>query len=305
MTSKKDQKRVVNISSILILICIMLFSFKPKEKYIGIQLWSVRADMAEDPEATLEKLGKMGYKYIEAAGYADEKFYGMSPEKFRKIVEANGMTFLSSHINAHLPDDPDFADEAGLPKNKKKWKELMEWWDKAIEAHSAVGAKYIIQASMGKIGHESLAGLKNYCDYFNEVGEKCNEKGIKFGFHNHAEEFAELEGNIIYDFMLENTDPDKVHFQIDLYWIWKENKDPVKYFNNYPGRFETWHIKDKKEIGESGKINFEYIFNNAEKSGKKYIIVEIENYNHEPLKSAKISLDYLLKADYVKAKKIK
>lgn len=272
---------------------VLLFSCEQpneEEKFIGIQLWSVRNDMNQDPAATLEKLGEMGYKFVEAAGYSDGEFYGMEPAAFQSLVEANDMVFLSSHIGHDLPDE-------------NNWDDAMAWWDQAIEAHADAGVKYIVQPSMSNAGYESLDGLKRYCEYFNRIGEKCNEHDIRFGYHNHDDEFETLEGELIYDFMLNNTSPEKVMFQLDLYWIYKGGKDPVAYFENYPGRFEIWHVKDEKEVGESGKIDFERIFNNAGKSGMEYIIVEVESYNYEPLESVKVSLEYLSEADYVEARR--
>jgi sugar phosphate isomerase/epimerase len=132
------------------------------------------------------------------------------------------------------------------------------------------------------------------------VGEKCNAKGIRFGYHNHDKEFTEVDGVVRYDYMLQNTDPEKVFFQLDLYWIVVGGKDPVDYFNNYPGRFLLWHVKDEKELGESGMMDFENMFAEAEVSGMEHIIVEVERYNYTPLESVKMSYDFLMEADYVK-----
>jgi sugar phosphate isomerase/epimerase len=85
-----------------------------------------------------------------------------------------------------------------------------------------------------------------------------------------------------------------------LYWIVVGGKDPVDYFNRYPGRFELWHVKDEKELGESGKMDFEPMFAAAEISGKKHIIVEVEKYNFEPIVSVEKSYQFLMEADYVK-----
>ena len=260
---------------------------KETEKFIGIQLWSVRNDMNADPAGTLKALGEMGYGFIEAAGYNDGKFYGMDPVEFKELVEANGMKFLGSHTGQDIPEDVDMD-------------EVMAWWDKALDAHKAAGVEYVVMPWMGRTGHESLAGLKRYCDYFNAVGEKANSKGLRFGFHNHAEEFKELEGEVIYDFMLNNTDPEKVMFQIDLYWVVVGGADPVDYFQRFPGRFESWHVKDEQEVGASGNIDFERIWGYAELSGMESYVVEVEDYNYEPLESVRISLEYLMNADFVK-----
>ena len=153
---------------------------------------------------------------------------------------------------------------------------------------------------MARNAYESLEGIKRYCEYFNQVGEKCNAKGIRFGYHNHANEFrTEFEDKPLYDWMLELTDPDKVMFQLDLYWIVEGGKDPLNYFDRYPGRFEVWHIKDKEELGASGMMDFESMFAAREKSGAKYGVVEVEKYNFEPEVSCRMSFEFLQNAEFV------
>lgn len=277
----------------LMLIAIVSMSFtsceKKVEKEIGLQLWSIRDAMRDDATATIQRVGEIGYDFIEAANYADGQFYGMDPLDFKKLLNDNGVEFLASHTGKALPDSA-------------TWDETMAWWDACIDAHAAAGVKYIVQPFMCQKGYGSVEDLKAYCDYFNIVGEKCNAKGIRFGYHNHDGEFNNPleDGSVRYDFMLNNTDPEKVFFQIDLYWIVVGGKDPVDYFNRYPGRFELWHVKDEKELGESGKMNFEPIFAAAEISGMKHIIVEVEKYNFEPIVSVEKSYQFLMEADYVK-----
>lgn len=255
-------------------------------KVIGLQLWSVKDDMKTDAKTTIAKVGAMGYQFIEAAGYGDGKFYGIEPAEFKALSEANKLTFLASHTGQGLPDSV-------------KWAETMAWWDTCIAAHKAAGVSYIVQPWMGKEAYGSLDTLKMYCDYFNAVGEKCNAAGIRFGYHNHDGEFKEVEGQVIYDFMLKNTDPSKVMFEMDLFWITKGGKNPVDYFNAYPGRFELWHVKDQAEVG-AGPMDFKPIFENAANSGVKKIIVEVEEYNFTPIESVQKSLEFLQNAEFVK-----
>jgi len=282
-------KNQISVILAVVMISTLLFSCTKKQepKNIGLQLWSIKDDMKNDPKATIEKLGKVGYKYVEAAGYSDGKFYGLAPEEFKALVEANGMQFLGSHTGQDVPDST-------------KWDSTMMWWDKCIDAHLAAGVKYIVQPWMGNVGYESIAGLKRYCDYFNAVGEKCNAKGIRFGYHNHDKEFTAINDTVIYDFMLQNTDPTKVMFQLDLFWIMEGGGLALDYFAKYPGRFESWHIKDDAEVGASGKMDFAPIFAEAEKAGLKYTVVEVEKYNFEPLVSVQKSLEFLNNAEYVK-----
>lgn len=103
------------------------------------------------------------------------------------------------------------------------------------------------------------------------------------------------------DYMIENTNPEYVFFQMDVYWIVRGQHSPVDYFNKYPGRFTMLHIKDDKEIGDSGMVGFDAIFRNAKVAGVKHIVAEIEGYSCPVEESVKKSLDYLLDAPFVKA----
>jgi sugar phosphate isomerase/epimerase len=229
----------------------------------------------------------MGYTFVEPAGYRDGKFYGMDPVEFKALCEKNGMHVLSSHTSHDLPDSTNYE-------------ETMAWWDQCIDAHVAAGAKYIVQPSMGRSAYESIENIGKWCAYFNEVGEKCNAKGIRFGYHNHSNEFTTVFGDtILYDFMLQNTDPAKVMFQLDLYWCVEGGKNPVDYFNKYPGRFELWHIKDKEEIGASGMMDFASIWAARDVSGMKYGIVEVEKYNFDQFTSCAKSYEFLNNAEYI------
>ena len=290
MSLKSNVKKSLIIMTLTVFVASGLVSFtaSKKAKEVGVQLYSVRDDMKKDVKGTVEKIGAMGYKMAEAAGYSDGKFYGMEPAAFKALCDASGLNFFSSHCGQPVPD------QAG-------WDACMKWWDACIAAHKAAGVKYIVQPSMDKVGYESLAGTKRYCDYFNAVGAKCNATGIRFGYHNHSGEFKDVEGQTIYDYMLKNTDPSKVMFEMDLYWITEGGKNPVDYFTKYPGRFELWHVKDYKELGGSdAKMNFKPIFENAKKAGMKHYIVEVEEFNSKPMEGMKQSLEFLQKADYVK-----
>ena len=252
-----------------------------KDKFIGLQLYSLREAMKEDPKGTVEKVGAMGYNFVEAADFSEGKFYGMEPLEFKKLCEDNGLEFLGSHTGQNLP-------------TKENWDETMAWWDMAIDAHAKAGVKWIVQPWMSEEGYKSLDGLKAYMKYFNAVGEKCNARGIKFGYHNHDKEFTtEFDGKPLYDHMLALSNPDHMMFQLDLYWITKGGKDPLAYFKKYPGRFMIWHIKDEKELGESGEMDFNKIFKHKKESGLKYGVVEVEQYNFAPIESVEKSLDYM------------
>lgn len=285
------KRSLLSVVMLLIVAGFVLTTFdscKPAKKNIGLQLYSIRDSINRDVPAAIAKVAEMGYTFVEPAGYRDGKFYGMEPAAFKALCEENKMTVLSSHTGRPVPDSTNYE-------------ETMAWWDTCIDAHLAAGAKFLVQPSMGRSAYESLEGLKKWCDYFNEVGTKCNAKGIRFGYHNHDREFSTKPDSIIsvYDFMLQNTDPAKVMFEMDLYWTVVGGANPVDYFNKYPGRFELWHIKDKEEIGASGMMDFAAIWKGAAQSGMKYGIVEVEKYNFDQFTSCKVSNDFLNAAEYV------
>jgi sugar phosphate isomerase/epimerase len=293
MRSKQILKQITRAFSIIMLVFIVTASasnemLSKQKKDIYIQLFSVRDDIRKDFDNTIAALAEMGYAGIEAANYSDGRFYGLTPIEFKSKIESTGMTVLSSHIRKSLNEDIALTD----------WDEIWEWWDVAIEAHKAAGMTHIVIASMPQL--KTLADLKVYCDYYNQIGEKCNEAGLKFGYHNHFFEFNRIQGQIMYDYMLMHTDPEKVFFQMDVFWVVRAGRSPVEYFNKFPGRFELLHIKDNKELGQSGMVGFDAIFSNTDVAGTKYLIVEVGRYNYPPLESVKMSLEYLFELSEVK-----
>lgn len=257
------------------------------KKNIGIQLVSVKEAMLANPSETLEQLGKIGYNFIETFVYDNRKFYDMSPKEFKALVEKNGMKFTGSMTFKDLPQDGN-------------WESTMDWWRNCIDDHVEAGVEYLTTSNNEIHKITSIKDLKLYCDYYNAIGKLCHERGIQFGLHNHAEEFKKVDGITIYDYFLENTDPKIVRFQSDLYWMKIGGVNPIDYFKKYPGRFFSWHVKDNQEVGASGTVNFNEIFEYAQKAGLQYNLVEVENYNYAPIKSVELSYNYLINIEFAK-----
>ena len=283
-------KTIRNI--ITVMACGVLFagccsSQQPKE--MVVQLYSVR-DLIGNPELyaqnhvqVLQAIADMGYTGVEAAHYDKGLLYGISPEEFKADMEAAGLEVVSSHINRGLT-------EAELASGD--FSEGLAWWDEAITAHKAAGMKYIVCPWLGV--PETLKDLKSYCDYYNEIGRRCKAAGMEFGYHNHAHEFSKVDDVVMLDYMLQNTDPELVFFQMDVYWVVYGNASPVEYFENYPGRWKVLHIKDKKEIGQSGMVGFDAIFKNADTAGMKDYIIEVEGCrNEKALDGLRVSAEYM------------
>ena len=269
---------------------------KSMDKEMAVQLYSVRdlignPDLyAQNHETVLKAIADMGYTAVEAASYGNGLFYGVSPAEFKADVESVGMKVLASHVARKLS-----AAELASGDFSKS----LEWWKRAIAAHKEAGMKYLVCPHMPM--PESLADLKTYCDYYNEIGRMCKAEGMSYGYHNHAQEFKKIEDVVMLDYMLENTEPSLVFFQMDVYWAVYGHASPVEYFERYPGRFTVLHIKDAKEIGQSGMVGFDAIFNNAGAAGLKEYVVEVEGCRHDQaLEGLRVSADYLKNAPFVR-----
>jgi len=258
-----------NTLRFLLSLAILVSSFVgiAQKNFGGLALYTVRNDMGADPKGTLQKVSDAGYAYVEAAGYRDGNFYGMSPEDFKKTLNELGLIPMSTHQGSVT----------------------MENADAMIADVKAAGFKYFVipvppmgmftfdraTMSMGMKGTpEELAGI------LTSIGKKCEAAGLKLLYHNHDFEFKKGEdGSAVIDYLLENTDPKYVNFQMDLYWVTRADRDPLEYFNKYPGRFLGWHVKDMDDQGRfapvgKGSIDFRSILKEKKKSGMEFYLVE-------------------------------
>jgi sugar phosphate isomerase/epimerase len=255
---------------------------------IGLQLYTVRDDMGKDPIGTLKKLAEIGYTDVECAGYNNGLIYGMDPQEFKTVLNDLGLQMNSAHVGIGSTDGK-------MPKT------LRDNFNGACEDLTSIGVKYVICPYLMDFDRKGLDDYKAHAELFNKSGEIANQNNLRFGYHHHDFEFIEMDGQIPFDYLLANTDTDKVCYEIDFYWMAKGNKDAVEYITNNPGRFELWHIKDMDDTPEqgfsevgNGVIDWNKVFVNKEVSGMKYLYVEQDQCkNFTPLESVKISLDYL------------
>lgn len=248
-------------------------------KNVGVQLYTFRNEMAADARGTLQKIAALGYKQIETARSAKGHYYGLTAKEMKIVCSNLGMTLSSGHV--HMDE---------------KWKQTIA---EAVES----GQEYLICSTMPSTG-QTIDNYKRVAEQFNKAGEECKSSGIKFGYHNHEYEFEMQDGKTLYDVLLENTQADLVHMEMDLGWVVAAGKNPLDYFKNYPGRFPLWHLKDmdlvKKHSVEFGKggLNILAMLKNAKVSGLKVMFVEQEEYAVGPFESMKENMGYLKKIRY-------
>lgn len=250
-----------------------------KASPFGIQLWSVKDEMAKDPKGTLKQLASFGYKQIESFEGDKGIFWGMKPMEFKKYMDSLGMQLISSHCDTSK-DFERKADEA-----------------------SAAGLKYLICPWKGP--QKTLDDFKKIAVEFNNCGKICHEAGIRFAYHNHDYSFKELEGELPQDLLIQSTDFATVDFEMDIYWVVTAGHDPLKWLKRYPTRFKACHIKDRERkvpaeereasctLGQ-GSINYKKILKAAKAQGMKYFIVEQEKFTGTtPMQAAKANAAYM------------
>jgi len=260
----------------------LLPSFKvpfKKVKNVGIQLYTFRKEMTADATGTLKQLASLGIKQIESARSEKGNYYGLKPKEIQQVCNDLGMTLRSGHVH------------------------LDHQWQQTMNDASEAGQEYLICSTMPSNG-QNIANYKKVAEAFNKAGEECKKQNIKFGYHNHEYEFEQEGGEVLYDVLLSNTDPGLVHMELDLGWVIAAAKNPIDYFNKYPGRFPLWHLKDmdmaKKQSTEFGKgsLDIKQMLKNSKKSGMKYFFVEQEEYSKSPLESMEENMSYLKKLKF-------
>lgn len=271
-------------------------------KSLGLQIYSLGGELTKDIPAGMKKIKEIGYSTLELAGYNDGKISGMDMMEFKKIAEDNGLKITSSHVN---PPTGTYT-----PENRQS---IMEFWKKTADDHAKLGVKYLVQP--GQPSTRSVEEVGYVCDIFNEAGKVIKAAGIPFGYHNHDFEFAKVvpggkeavfgrhnKGDIIYDLFLKGTDPSLVFFEMDVYWTVIGQNDPVEYMKKYADRIKLLHIKDRAILGQSGFMNFEMIFKQANENKIKEFYVELEGMpdGRSQFDGVKGCADYLLEAPFVK-----
>jgi sugar phosphate isomerase/epimerase len=278
-----------------------IFFTEPKKKEIvGIQLYSIRADMMKDPLGTLKQLAAMGYKNVEHANYVNRKFYGYTAAEFKKILDDLGIKMPSGHT---------VMGPAHWDETKKDFTDL---WKYTVEDAAAMGQQFVISPSMEDSYRKSYDALQSLLDRFNKSGELCKKSGMKFGYHNHDFEFSEkLNGMTLYDIILKNTDPNLVIQQLDTGNLYNGGAKAIDIVKQYPGRFQSLHVKDeilssdKNEKYESailgaGVVNVKEVIDLVRKTGSNvHYVIEQESYQGKaPLDCAKENLAIMKKWKY-------
>jgi sugar phosphate isomerase/epimerase len=241
----------------------------------GLQLYTLRNELAQDFEGTLARVAALGYKEMEFAGYFDR-----TPAEIRAILDRNGLTSPAAHIQlAAVRND----------------------LDAMIESALTIGQRYIVIPFL-QPNERTLGDFERLIETLNHAGEAARSAGLKMAYHNHDFEFTPIDGHIPYELLLEQTDPELVDFELDLYWIRYAGVDQTRYFDKYPGRFSMLHVKDmsaNRDMADVGRglIDFAEIFSHQDRAGFQHFFVEHDRPG-DGLASVAVSVQTLRQLTY-------
>ncbi|RJK98269.1 sugar phosphate isomerase/epimerase family protein [Vallicoccus soli] len=254
---------------------------------ISIQLYTVRDILSQDVDLTLSTLRDIGYRNVETAGAPA----GLTVQEFREALDDHGLRATSAHIGIPQPFDA-------------------AAWRQSLRDARTLGATYVNHPYFGTDEDGPIRDAARYealARDLDRAGRIARNHRIQFGYHNHHNEFLRMDdgsGRTGMDILLEETDPALVHFQLDLYWVWRGAHDPVDVIRAHPGRFRQFHVKDMGldalfEDPGQGLIDFPRIFRQARRGGTVEFIVERDDAGTDPrepedaLETAEVGFDFL------------
>ncbi|MFC3198634.1 sugar phosphate isomerase/epimerase family protein [Parapedobacter deserti] len=281
---------------------------------LGLQLYTLRDQLAENPTKTLARVAEIGYNHVETFGAeinmgGKATFWGLNVGSLRRQLDENRLETHSGHY---------LLDEFLTPGNGSE--ELLKRY---IDTAAELGQRYLIAPVPPLLLIDKLTAddYRFMADQLNKGGTLAAKAGLKVGYHNHFWEFRTLaDGSKGLDILIDNTDSDLVVFELDLFWSEKSGTDSLSYFEQYPGRFPLWHIKDMDpdntapvigpdydnksvmeitsaityaEVG-TGSIDFKKIMAEGKTAGLQYAFVEQDVITIDPFESVAKSHDYAM-----------
>jgi sugar phosphate isomerase/epimerase len=263
----------------------------------GVQLWTVKEDLARDFEGTLRALGRLGYRRVESAGW-----HGRTAAQFRAALRAANLDCAAAHYSLRdIIDDTDgrlaFAREVGA---------------KYVIASSPAPARPLDQGkpwSVAVAEAMTLADWRSNAEAMNRIGRRARAMGLRFGYHNHSAEFLAYERRLPMDEILRLTDPANVVLELDIGWVAGAGYDPVDVIRRYASRIHLLHVKDlatteripgrivsdeRTTVIGAGSIDWPAVFRAARRAPiHSYFVEQEEPFAEPPLQALEKSITYL------------
>jgi sugar phosphate isomerase/epimerase len=252
-------------------------------KLLGFQLWSLKDLYLENPIKTIEKIAFIGYNSLELYQTERGLLNGVQAAEFRNLLTDQNLAVKSAHCNPFVA------------------------FEKTLDLACEVGIENLICPWLGF--SNSPLFYRKALERFNYCADLCHQLGLQFGYHNHDYSFKKTQNIVPIALFLEETDPTKMFFEIDVYWFFVANQNPLAWLEKYPKRWKIAHIKDlafspKNQNPHStllghGIIDYRELIPEFSKLGLESFYVEQEYFVHcTPLEAAKENFEYMKSVIY-------
>ena len=281
---------------------------------VGIQLFSLPKTLEGDFEGGMKMLAEMGYTEIEMfgpytfssqsakerwstitpmLGFNGSGFFGKSPQEVKALFDDLGLKVPSMHTDLDTLENhiENFAESAEI-----------------------LGFEYLVLPAIPDERRKTMDDYKKMADTFNTVGANAKKLGLKFAYHNHGYGLNAVDGQVPFEVLMDNTDPDLVFLEMDIFWTMAGKADPATYLKKYSGRYHCMHLKDMKTLqtfsGDGGDasqwmalfpnmasageglVDFHKLLPVAKEHGVKHFFVE-QDLVQNPDTALKTSFDHL------------
>ncbi|WP_347270380.1 sugar phosphate isomerase/epimerase family protein [Rhizorhabdus histidinilytica] len=274
-----------------------------KPRRWGVQAGTILKALEADFEGTLRAVAAMGYKEIGTTGS-----FGRDPHYVREQFDRFGLTSPNNHVAPKATYESfqkwvrrEVSTEANraVYANSFSFDHVHATFEDGIRTSKILGQKYVMWAILLPNQIADQPTIDKHIKLFNELGDMCAKEGLTFAFHNHDREFAKIGNDVILDLFLDNTDPEKVKFELDFYWATKAGADPLTYLKRYAGRTKLCHIKDITATGDfapvgSGTLDVPALIKASDDAGIEHFLVEIDR-SDDPMGAIQSSIQYLRK----------
>lgn len=238
---------------------------------LGLQLYTLRQELAQDYERTLNRVAELGFTEVELFNLGSH-----SAVEVRRMLDDAGLTAPSGHTLLQ----PIREDRSQLLDNAK-----------------TLGHRYVVLAYLLPNQRQSLDDYRRLLDVLKETAAACRQAGLQLAYHNHDFEFVPMDGVIPYDLLVDGTTSEELALELDLYWTRKAGHDPLTVLGTDPDRFPMVHVKDMDatanqgftEVG-TGVIDFAGILNDQRASGIRHFYVEQDVIRGDAWESVATSL---------------
>lgn len=241
---------------------------------VAVQMYSLREESQKDFAGTLKKVAELGFDGVEFAGFG-----GLTAEEVKVLLDEYGLQAAASHVPLE---------------------ELENNLAKVIEEQKIIGSKYVVCPYLmpNRRSEEDYLSLITLLD---EIGETCRQEGITLCYHNHDFELERLkDGRVALEAIFNDTNPENVKTELDIYWLTKAGEKPVEWISRYNNRSPLVHLKDMTndeeqffaELGTGG-VDLEAVLNIGEETGVNWWVVEQDMSRRTPFESIEMSINYL------------